>query len=228
MYIYKTTNIINNKIYIGQHNGKNANYMGSGIILLRSIKKYGIDNFKKEILEYCETKELLNEREKYWINKYNSIKPNGYNIDIGGQGGDCTIFMNDDEYKIFCEKISIGKKGKTKGIPLSDLNKKGISDGLKKYYKNGGKNWNVGQETKQETKDKISQSLKGREFTEEWKEKLKQSHSDVKGQKNPMYGKKVYDIWIEKYGLNEANIRLEKMKEKLRIAAETRRLNKLK
>lgn len=58
MFIYKTINLITSKIYIGQHNGSYKNYLGSGVYLNRAIKKYGRNNFKKEIIEYC-TKGLV-------------------------------------------------------------------------------------------------------------------------------------------------------------------------
>lgn len=88
MIIYKTINLINGKIYIGQDSKNNPDYLGSGNILKYAIKKYGIKNFTKEILEYCDSKEHLNEREIFWIEKMNSRDLNiGYNIAIGGTGG---------------------------------------------------------------------------------------------------------------------------------------------
>lgn len=87
--IYKTTNLVNGKIYIGQDSYDNISYLGSGVRLHDAIKKYGKDNFVKEILERC-TKELLNDREQYWIAFYNSIDPEiGYNLTPGGEGNQC-------------------------------------------------------------------------------------------------------------------------------------------
>ena len=86
MIIYKTTNLLNDKFYIGQDKNDNPNYLGSGKYLKRAIEKYGIDNFKKETLESVQTKDELNEREIFWIEKTNAMKL-GYNIASGGQGG---------------------------------------------------------------------------------------------------------------------------------------------
>lgn len=86
-YIYKTTNLINGLIYIGQHKAKvkSATYIGSGKILWQAIRKFGIENFKNEVLEWCETAEELNEREIYWIEKLNArTKGIGYNLALGG------------------------------------------------------------------------------------------------------------------------------------------------
>lgn len=64
-YIYITTNKINGKKYIGQHKGKpDDNYLGSGINLIKAIKKYGKENFFKEILCFCETREEADIKEK--------------------------------------------------------------------------------------------------------------------------------------------------------------------
>ena len=90
-FIYITTNLINNKKYIGQkkYGVKNCEtYLGSGIILKQAIEKHGRENFKRDILEECYSKEELNEREKYWINYYDAVNSkNFYNIAIGGDGG---------------------------------------------------------------------------------------------------------------------------------------------
>lgn len=59
-YIYMTTNLINGKKYIGKHKGElNDSYLGSGTLLLRAIKKYGKENFKKEILYISKMKKKI-------------------------------------------------------------------------------------------------------------------------------------------------------------------------
>lgn len=94
IYIYKITNNINGKIYIGQHKQitikeKVDRYLGSGILIKKAQNKYGKENFTKEIIEYCD-KENVNDREVYWIRFYNSLTPNGYNITKGGQNAATT------------------------------------------------------------------------------------------------------------------------------------------
>ncbi len=111
-YIYKTTNLINNKIYIGQRCSNKSceldSYLGSGVILNKSIKKHGIENFKKDLIEYV-SKETINEREVFWIKEFNSTNVNtGYNLNIGG--GSNRGFKHSDEAK---RRIGESKKGKT-------------------------------------------------------------------------------------------------------------------
>jgi len=90
VFIYKTTNLINGKIYIGKcSREKYTNkYLGSGIYLKRSIKKYGKENFSRETIEgNINSEELLNEREKYWIKFFDAKNPEvGYNLTDGGDG----------------------------------------------------------------------------------------------------------------------------------------------
>lgn len=88
-YIYLTTNLIDGKKYIGQHHGElNDSYLGSGVLLVKAVKKYGPENFAREILEIC-TKDNLDEKEKYWIKYYNAYEDeNFYNLSESGQQGD--------------------------------------------------------------------------------------------------------------------------------------------
>ena len=91
-YIYETTCIPTGKKYIGMHKWSkdtiDPNYFGSGIYLLRAIKKYGKQNFSCKILEWCDSREILLEREKYYISINKApIDEQYYNIEDGGQGG---------------------------------------------------------------------------------------------------------------------------------------------
>lgn len=144
-YIYKITNLKNNKIYIGKHSSKktNDNYYGSGVAIKRAIKKYGKENFKKEILCYCDNEKELNAKERYYINFYDTYKK-GYNMTFGGEGmlgykpseqqkirqsmTQKLKFMNEPEYR---EKLSKKAKLRTgeknpffgKKLPQSHIEK---------------------------------------------------------------------------------------------------------
>ena len=93
--IYKHTNKINGKVYIGQtcQNPKKrwdygCGYKKHNLYFYNAIKKYGwTQGFDHEILETGLSLEQANEREQYWIRFYNSLTPNGYNLTIGGDGG---------------------------------------------------------------------------------------------------------------------------------------------
>lgn len=93
-YIYRTVNLKNSKFYIGQHSTNKIydSYLGSGSKLKKDIKKYGINNFIKGVIEFCEYEDL-NDKEIYWIDFYNSIEY-GYNICKGG--GDYPILYGED------------------------------------------------------------------------------------------------------------------------------------
>jgi hypothetical protein len=67
MVIYKTTNLVNGKQYIGRDKNNNPNYLGSGVLIKSAIKKYGRENFKKEILQECFSFEELIQCEEYWL-----------------------------------------------------------------------------------------------------------------------------------------------------------------
>lgn len=140
MYIYKTTNKVNGKIYVGKRvyrKKDDKSYYGSGTILKRAIKKYGKDNFVKEIIEWCLTREELNQREIYWISKLdarNSLI--GYNLASGGEGGNLgkeavkkigDALRGRKRSAEFCKAVSIGLSGK----PKSKEHVKSVADALR-------------------------------------------------------------------------------------------------
>lgn len=89
-YIYLTTNLINGKKYIGQHKGlPDDDYLGSGSTFLKALKKYGKENFSKEILCFCQTREEADKKEREIIQFYNAVEDKTfYNNSEGGTGGD--------------------------------------------------------------------------------------------------------------------------------------------
>lgn len=161
-YIYKITNITNNKIYIGKHSTDNLNdgYMGSGKIIKQAIKKYGLENFTKEYLVFCDKEDKLNWFEIFYIRKYGSTNADiGYNISYGGDGL-LGVIMTEEQKK----KISESMKGKTfsaehrihisevrKGMKFSDEHRIHISESKKgkrfspnTEFKKGSEPWNKG------------------------------------------------------------------------------------
>jgi group I intron endonuclease len=87
MIIYKTTNLLTGKIYVGKDCSGNPGYLGSGVWIKRAVRKYGKNVFRKDTLEVCDASNIC-EREIYWIKKLDARNPKvGYNIAVGGDGG---------------------------------------------------------------------------------------------------------------------------------------------
>jgi len=87
--IYRITNKINGKIYIGKHQTKNVNdsYYGSGKAIKNAIKKYGKENFEKEVLFVFVNEEEMNYKEKELITEDFVLREDTYNLGVGGEGG---------------------------------------------------------------------------------------------------------------------------------------------
>ena len=196
--IYLITNIENKKQYVGitkfsveerflQHTKK-------GFLLTEAIHKYGKQNFSIELIENVESAERAYELEIFYIQKYNTKVPNGYNLTDGGDG----IFgwEASKEYRQECsERVKLLHKEKKVGMygkKHSEETKKRMSASSK-----GNKNC-LGRTLSEESKQKIREKHLGKIVSEETKKKISQNHYDISGENNPMYGKKHSVETIEK------------------------------
>lgn len=123
MFIYKITNLVNNKIYIGKVYNKTiydrfnrhikaAVKNNSKLYLHKAIRKHGKDNFIIEQIDTANNLDELNNKEKYWIKFYNSTNDKfGYNLTIGGDGGNTYLNKSTEELEKIKHKISKANSG---------------------------------------------------------------------------------------------------------------------
>jgi len=103
-YIYKTTNLINGKIYIGLHKSENIEtdkYIGTGWAFTDAVNKYGRENFKREILFEFDTLEEANAKEYELVNEEFVNRDDNYNLRTGGNVGT----MSDETKKRLSEAL---------------------------------------------------------------------------------------------------------------------------
>lgn len=143
--VYKTTNNINGKIYIGVHTTDNLDdgYLGSGKYLLRAIKKYGRENFSREILSEHDSIDDAYAEEARLVTINEVLNDNYYNLKVGGEGG-TTLHPDIIERRNCAASLTISEQ-----------------------YENGRVPSNAGKTHSEETKKKISDSLKGRRTGED-------------------------------------------------------------
>jgi len=158
-FIYITTNLINGRKYIGQKMFRKEwkTYFGSGVALKLSFKKYGKVNFSRGIIDIAYSESELNELEIEFIKEYNAVKSNNYyNIAEGGKVGSTIAGLSEQKLKERSRKLSLAFKGKK----LSPERIKKASEG------------HMGLKHTDESKLKISEALKGRIISEEWRNKI--------------------------------------------------------
>jgi group I intron endonuclease len=157
--IYKITNIINGKTYIGKHQTKNLNdgYMGSGKILRQAISKNGLENFTKEILHVFDNEKEMNDKERELV----TIDESTYNLCDGGHGGfgyinrsDIVKFKGKKHTEEAKKKMAHWGNSHGKGSKRSEEAKKKTSEGVSKALKGVPKS--------DEHKRKIAESVKTR------------------------------------------------------------------
>ena len=195
-YIYKITNLINQKIYVGQKKASAfvENYWGSGKLIKAAISKYGKENFDREILEWCASKQELDAREIFWISELKS-REFGYNLTAGGGGAADFKHSEESIRKTVLNRPStagennpmfgvhrFGEAAPRYGSHPTEETRAKISQSLREYYKKSG---GISEETRaklQEArkgkpksdahKKSISNSLKGKDKTAEHRAKL--------------------------------------------------------
>lgn len=140
-YIYKITNINTQKIYIGSHQTSNLEdgYFGSGIYLKRSIAKYGIEHFKKEILEFCSSREKMHIRETEILQL--TQHDDTYNLKHCALGGNTRAKYTAEQKTAYIKKLienpnsPIGKSP-TKGKKLSESTRAKMKIKRKEFFEN--------------------------------------------------------------------------------------------
>ena len=146
-YLYKITNLINNKIYIGVHSTNNLNdgYFGSGTIIRQSVKKYGKASFEKLILNFFDNRTELLLAESMIVNKQFIEDQNTYNIRTGGENSN--IFTEEFKRNISNAQKQLWSipeyKAKMHKIFNTDEHKKIKSDNMKNYIENNQDKWKV-------------------------------------------------------------------------------------
>lgn len=199
MIIYRATNTVNNKVYIGQTintleyrktrhcKGAFNNTQERCSAFWKALCKYGIENFEWSVIAEATTQEELNALEIRFIAEFNCISPNGYNLQAGGHSG-----LHHESSK---RKISEAHKGKVVSIEtrqkISDAHKgKKLSEEHKKKISDGNRGKIIPEETLKKMRtaqSKENNPMWGRVLTDEHKQKLSEA---LTGSKNPFYGRK--------------------------------------
>jgi len=194
------TNSKNKKKYVGitkfSIEERFSQHSKRGFILTEAIKKYGEQNFSIELIEEVESAERAYELEQYYIKKYNTKVPNGYNLTDGGDGLYGVIISEEDRKRRseVMKKLHKEKRTGMHGKKHTEETKKKMSDASKGKEKP----WLIGTKRSEDTKSKMSSSHKGKVLSESTKKKISENHHDVNGKNNPMYGKKHSPETIEK------------------------------
>jgi hypothetical protein len=184
-YIYKTTNLLNDKFYIGLHSTNNLGdgYMGSGSRIISSIRHYGKKNHKFEILEFHDSRESLMSREKEIVNKELLTDPLCLNIMEGGYG-----FHDSDHLKKVCEAGNQVFKEKLKDEKYREEFKQKTKENLKKAHIKAKELYESGAYK--------LEAFKGKKHTSEALEKMR--NVDRFGKKNSQFG--TYWVYHPEFG----------------------------
>ena len=177
-FIYITTNMVNGKRYLGQKRFDEWNkwkaYLGSGRALKNALKKYGKENFSRNIICLCYYEEELNQTEYDLSVFLNVVESNDwYNLEYGGSG--CSGYHHTDETKKHLSEVLSGENHPWYGKHHSEESKQKMSEKHK-----GIEPANKGKSATEETKQKLRDAWIGRprNFSDEVKKKMSESHKN--------------------------------------------------
>lgn len=178
-YVYETTNMINNKKYIGkcEEPKLNENYLGSGRYLQNAISKYGKENFSVRIIDTAESRKELNEKEISWIAKLNAVESDEYyNISSGGDGGNTQAGFTEEQHEDYNRKRSEIMLGRV-AIHYNDVDKFVKKCELEEYLKEG---WILGKSDKfkKNVSEKTIIAMANNEYlkSEEYRKKISEGN----------------------------------------------------
>jgi group I intron endonuclease len=190
--VYKTVNKINGKFYIGKHQTSvlEDGYMGSGINLKKAIKKYGIENFEREILYVYDNIADMERKERELITEDLIKSEQCYNIALGGQGGNLGPVVNAKIGEIM--SVVLSGKPKTEShilnMKISKLNYKPSEKTVEKITTTSRRNWSEmspDERKKKQARIGTQNGCYGKPHTEETIAKIKATIGDSrKGSKN--------------------------------------------
>ena len=180
--IYKITNKVNGKMYIGQHitDDLDDGYMGSGKVIMLAVNKYGEEAFTKEWLEFAENAEDLNYLERMYVDEEWLARPDTYNLVLGGKStaGAGNPMYGRRHSKETRQKLADARRNKT------PWNKGKVGSQVA---------WNKGRKMSEESKAKVSEAR--RKFCEE-RGKTHWYHNVVTKQNAQLKESEVQDGWV--------------------------------
>jgi len=167
-FVYLTTNKITGMLYVGIHSADRLidKYLGSGFQLNKDIATYGRECFERKVLQLYATRAEAALGEQYYVEKYDTLFPKGYNLTKGGQCG----YETSEETKKKMSESGKGENNSMYGRTLSEDHKKKMRESKK------GKTFSEDHKRKMSESGKgENNSMYGRTLSEDHKKKMRES-----------------------------------------------------
>jgi len=208
--VYLTTNLTNGKIYVGVHSTEvlEDEYLGSGRDVCKAVKKYGKENFKRDILYFCLTDKDAYLIESQIVDVWFVKRKDTYNLTLGGFGGNTIINYSEKELQNRSKKISKSLSGLKRTKEQKEITKQAMI----KVHKNRTT------EEKEEISQKISEANRNRNFTE------KQILEIVEKRKDTISKKSEKELLEISQKISKANKGRKQSEEHIKKRVETRKL----